>query len=314
MNLAELSKIVADEAKAFEMVEKMRWPHGPVCPHCGGTERIYDLRKTRIGLRKCGHCRKQFTVRVGSIFEDSPIPLGKWILAIHLMCSSKKGISSNQLKRELGISYQSAWFLTHRIRHAMEVDPLRSLLGKDNGVVEIDETYVGGKKKNNLHRNKTAAAGKKVAVMTLVDRTGDARQVVIPDTKKDTLHELARPLVDRSAMIVTDANPSYNGLHRHFAAHHMVDHSKTFVRGVIIHTNFAESYHSLLKRGIFGAFHHISEKHMHRYLAEFAFRWNSRKTSDGDRTSAAIKATSGKRLTYRPLKQQRAPGAAGLVH
>ena len=173
MNLSQLAKVVSDEATAFEMVEKQRWPNGPVCPHCNGTERIYDLRKTRVGLRKCGHCRKQFTVRVGSIFEDSPIPLGKWILAIHLMCSSKKGISSNQLKRELGISYQTAWFLTHRIRLAMTQDPLRSMLGGKNKIVEIDETYIGGVEGNNLHKNKTKAAGKKIAVMTLVDREGE---------------------------------------------------------------------------------------------------------------------------------------------
>jgi len=305
VNLAQLSKVVSDEAKAFEMIEKLRWPNGPVCPHCGGTERIYDLRKTRVGLRKCGQCRKQFTVRVGSIFEDSPLPLGKWILAIHLMCSSKKGVSSNQLKRELGISYQSAWFLTHRIRLAMTQDPLRSLLGGENKIVELDETYIGGKPKNNLHKNKTKAAGKKVAVMTLIDREGEVRTVMVPNTQKRTLQAIAKPLVDKSATIVTDAHLSYEGLGQHFAGHHVVDHSKQFVRAVIMHTNFAESYHSLLKRGLFGTFHHVSEKHLPRYLNEFEFRWNSRKETDGDRTNAAIAATGGKRLTYKPLKAER---------
>jgi transposase-like protein len=318
MNLAELSAVVSDEAKAFEMIESLRWPDGPVCPHCEATDRIYRLEgvrskpskkrpqgEVRHGLWKCGHCRKQFTVRVGSIFEDSPIPLGKWILAIHLMCSSKKGISSNQLKRELGISYQTAWFLTHRIRMAMTVDPLKTLLGGMNKVVEIDETFVGGKPQNNFHKNKTAAAGKKVAVMTLIDREGDARAVVIPNVQKKTLEAIAKPLVDKSTVIMTDAAGAYQDLGQYFDGHFAVDHSKYFVRGVIFHTNFAESYHSLLKRGIIGTFHHVSEKHLPRYLQEFDFRWNSRKVSDGARTEAAIKATAGKRLTYKPLKKAR---------
>jgi transposase-like protein len=175
MNLAELSVVVCDEAKAFELVERLRWPNGPVCPHCGAMDRIYALEgvkdkrgRQRHGLKKCGHCRKQFTVRVGSIFEASPIPLGKWLLAIHLMCSSKKGISSNQIRRELGVSYQTAWFLTHRIRLAMTVDPLKSLLGEGGGIVEIDETFVGGRAGTNLHRNRTAEAGRKTIMMTLV--------------------------------------------------------------------------------------------------------------------------------------------------
>lgn len=302
MNLAELASIVADEAKAFEMIERLRWPNGPFCPHCGATDRIYDLRKTRLGLRKCGHCRKQFTVRVGSVFEDSPIPLGKWILAIHLMCSSKKGISANQLKRELGLSYQSAWFLCHRVRFAMTQEPLASLLGTGpDAIVEIDETFVGGKVANNMHRNKTADAGRKIIVMTLVDRDSDAVGVVVPDTKKETLEAVAKPIVDRSATIMTDGNPSYANLNEYFHGHHSVDYNKEYVRAFIIHTNFAESYHSLLKRGLIGAFHHVSAEHLHRYVTEFSFRWNSRKETDGERTERAIRATAGKRLTYKPL-------------
>jgi len=315
MNLAELAAVVSDEAKAFELVERMRWPDGPYCPHCGAVDRIYVLTgvkdkkgRERHGLKKCGHCRKQFTVRVGSIFEDSPIPLGKWLLAIHLMCSSKKGISSNQLKRELGISYQSAWFLTHRVRLAMTVDPLKSLLGTGpDAIVEIDETFVGGKVANNKHRNKTAAAGQKTIVMTLVDREGDVVGVVVPDTKKETLEAVAKPIVDRSATIMTDGNPSYANLDDYFHGHHAVDHNKQFVRAMIIHTNFAESYHSLLKRGLIGAFHHVSAEHLHRYVNEFSFRWNSRKETDGERTERAVRATTGKRLTYRPLTRKR-PG------
>jgi transposase-like protein len=295
MNLAELAAIVFDEGKAFELVERIRWANGVACPHCGTVDRARKLAPQRTkpskkhpegkpvhGLWKCYACRRQFTVRVGTIFEDSPIPLGKWLLAIHLMCSSKKGVSSNQIKRELGVSYQTAWFLTHRIRFAMTVDPLKSLLGTgSDAVVEIDETFVGGKAANNMHRNRTAKAGQKMIVMTLVDRDGDAVGVVVPDTKKETLEAVAKPIVDRSATIMTDGNPSYANLDDYFHGHHAVGHNKEFVRAVIIHTNFAESYHSLLKRGLIGAFHHVSAEHLHRYVNEFSFRWNSRKESDG---------------------------------
>ena len=309
MNLAQLSAVVADEAKAFKLIESLRWPDGePTCPHCDIKGRSYRLEgvedkkgRVRLGLWKCGACRKQFTVRHDSIFAESPIPLGKWILAIHLMCSSKKGISSNQLKRELGVSYQPAWFLTHRIRLAMTQEPLSGVLGANKGIVEIDETYVGGKEGNNLHRNKTAKAGKKTIVMTLIDREGEARTLVVPNTRKKTLQAVAKPIVDKSATIMTDAHLSYEGLDNYFRAHHTVDHSKEFVRAVILHTNFAESYHSLLKRGLIGAFHHVSDKHLPRYLREFEFRWNSRKATDGERTEAAIRGTAGKRLTYKPL-------------
>ncbi|MGH7088804.1 MAG: IS1595 family transposase, partial [Stellaceae bacterium] len=239
MNLAELAAVVADETKAIEMVERLRWPNGTICPHCGTHGRANKLPPQRtkpskihpegkpvLGLWKCYACRKQFTVRVGAIFEDSPISLGKWLLAIHLMCSSKKGISSNQIKRELGISYEAAWFLTHRIRLAMTVDPLRSMLGQGGGIVEIDETFVGGRVSNNMHRDKTEDAGRKTIVMTLVDREGDAVGVVVPDTTKRTLEAVAKPIVDRSATIMTDGNPSYANLDEFFHGHHAVDHDK----------------------------------------------------------------------------------------
>lgn len=305
MNAITLAPYFADEAKAIEFIEAQMWPNGPVCPHCEATDKQYALKSTgagktgaRLGLRKCGSCRKQYTVRVGSIFEDSHIPLNKWLYAIHLMCSAKKGVSANQLKRELGISYKAAWFMCHRVREAMKQEPMRSMLGAGGGIVEIDETYVGGKAKNNLHKNRTEKAGKKVTVMTLVDREGDARTFVVPNARKQTLQTIARPIVDKSATIVTDAHMSYEGLDKHFKAHHAVDHSKHYVRAVILHTNFAESYHSLLKRGLIGTFHHVSQEHLPRYLREFEFRWNSRKASDGERTVGAIKGARGKRLTY----------------
>ncbi len=313
MNLAELTPIAADEEKAFTLVEGILWPNGPICPHCGATDRVYELKgvkdkrgRVRPGLKKCGHCRKQFTVRVGTIFEDSHIPLGKWLLAFHAMCSSKKGISASQLQRQLGLSYKSAWHMCHRVRVAMTEKSLGPKLGGSgtSGIVEADETYIGGKLSNNMHKNKTDAAGKKTIVLTLVEREGRARTFVIPSTGRETLKFMPIYNVEGTAHIVTDSHASYRGIAKHFASHSAVDHSKEYVRGVV-HTNFAESYHSLLKRGIVGTFHHISEKHLPRYLREFEFRWNSRKDTDGERTEAAIRGAEGKRLMYADPRTRR---------
>lgn len=306
MSLVQLAPYFSNEDKAIEFVESLLWPDGPNCPHCGSVEKQYRIkanpeRKVRAGLHKCGQkeCRKQYTVKVGTIFEDSKIPLSKWLMAIALMCSRKKGISANQLHRELEISYKAAWFLCHRVRYAMTQEPLLGKLGSGGGIVEVDETYIGGKKKNNRHRRKPGSkACQKTIVMTLIERDGEARTFKIPNTKKGTLQAIVRPNVDGTATIMTDENPSYEGLDDHFAGHHAVNHSETFVRGLIIHTNFAESYHSLLKRSIFGAYHHISVKHMSRYLREREFHWNRRKATDGERTVDAIRGAAGKRLMY----------------
>lgn len=304
MNLAELAPYFSNENKAIELIESLIWPNGPVCPHCGSLNHAYRIKphkegaKTRPGLWKCGDCRKQFTVKVGTIFEDSKIPMTKWLVAIYMMCSSKKGVSANQLHRALGLSYKSAWFMCHRVREAMKKEPLASKLGKDGGIVEIDETFIGGKARNNRHR-RTTKRRKKVAVMTLIDREGEARTFKIPNTKKGTLQSVAIPNIDGTAHIITDENMSYQGIDKHFASHHTVNHSETYVRALIFHTNFAESYHSLLKRGIVGSFHHVSEKHLPRYLREFEFRWNRRTATDGERTADAIRGTRGKRLIYR---------------
>ena len=300
----------ADETKAFEVIESIIWPNGPVCPHCGGSDRITKVKanpekRVRHGLYRCGPCKRQFTVKVGSIFEDSNIPMSKWLMAIWMMCSSKKGVSANQLSRQLQISYKAAWFMCHRVRLAMTKEPLASKLGAGGGIVEIDETYVGGKKRNNLHRNRTSAAGKKVAVMTLIDRDGEARTFKVPNTRKGTMQTVAIPNIDGTAHIVTDEHLGYHGLEKHFASHHTVNHSEQYVRALIFHTNFAESYHSLLKRGMVGTFHHVSTKHLSRYLREFEFKWNSRKDKDGDRTVSAIEGAVGKRLLFRQPSSER---------
>jgi transposase-like protein len=320
-SIADIARFLTDEAAAQQALADLRWPDGNVtCPLdvvdaetgeitvCGG-QKVYAVKYTRKdkdgnvipSVRKqwkCAACRKKFSVTSKSIFEGAHITVGQWIYAIFQMCSSKKGVSANQLSRELGITYKSAWFMCHRVRAAMLQEPLAGMLGKGDDFVELDETFVGGKKKNNRHKNRTAAAGKKTAVMTLMDRAGEVKTVVVPNVRKSTLQALAKPMVDKDAYIITDAHLAYTGLNEHFAGHSTVDHSKTFVRGVVFHTNFAESYHSLLKRGIVGAFHHVSEKHLGRYLAEFDRRWNTRSDRDGHRVVNVINSAFGKRLTF----------------
>ncbi|MGF1610235.1 MAG: IS1595 family transposase [Kiloniellales bacterium] len=305
MKAVQISRLLANEAKAIEYVESLIWPEGPHCYHCGATDKLYRIKanpekRIRHGLWKCGHCRKQFTVRMGTIFEDSKIPMGVWLWIVFHMCTAKKGISACEIQRQTGLSYKAAWFACHRIRLAMTKEPLLTKLGTGGGIVEADETFIGGKKKNNKHRRKPGSkACEKIAVLTLVDREGEARTFKIPDTKKGTLQGIISPNVDKSAVIMTDENPSYVGLDDRHKAHHAVNHSETFVRAVIIHTNFAESYHALLKRSIIGTHHHLSEKHLHRYLREREFHWNRRKATDGERTVDAIQGAKGKRLIYR---------------
>ncbi len=308
INLVTLAKHFSDEDSARELFEGMRWKDGVVCPHCESKDGAYKIeakstkgRKARKGLYKCSDCRKQFTVTVGTIFESSRIPLNKWLLAIHLICSSKKGMSAHQLHRMLDITYKSAWFMAHRIRYAMTQEPLFSKL---SGTVEADETYVGGKSKN-MHKSvreqkiKGRGAVGKAPVVTLVERDGRVKSQYMESVTGENLKKALTECVEADACINTDESPSYSFAKDSFSEHKAVNHKKgEYVRGDA-HVNTAESVHALLKRGIIGTFHHVSKKHLHRYLNEFDFRFNTRKITDGERTLEAIKGFEGKRLMYK---------------
>jgi transposase-like protein len=292
-----------DPEKAREYLEAQRWPDGPVCPHCGNCDQdnITALKGKahRPGLYQCNSCREQFTVTVGSVMEDSKIPLNKWLLAMHFLGASKKGMSAHQLHRMLGITYQSAWFLAHRIREAM-TDQTPSPIGGANKVVEADESYVGGKAKNRAYKPEP----KKHIVMSLVERGGEVRSFHIKNTTAKTLRETAVKIASRKSYLATDENPAYTKLGKEFDGHGTVNHSANeYARlGGFVHVNSAENYFSIFKRGVIGTFHHISEQHLHRYLAEFDFRYNSRSglgIEDTERVSKIAAGTANKRLTYR---------------
>jgi len=294
-----------DEQSARAFLERMRWPNGPVCAHCKSTE-IYRLtqkadsdKPARLGLLKCKKCRKQFSVTVGTIFEGSHIPLHKWLMAIHFVCASKKGMSALQLSRMLGVTYKTAWFMCHRIRLAMKKMPL---IKKLEGVVEVDETYIGGKDKRSATNT---GFNKKSPVMVLVERNGELRSKPIKRLSAMELKREIRANVSIASTIMTDDHKSYRGLDREFVGgHKIVNHTaKEYVRGNI-YTNTAESYFALLKRGVHGTFHHVSRKHLGRYCDEFSFRWNTRKVTDSERAEEMLKQIEGKRLLYKmPVKK-----------
>ena len=292
----------------------MRWPNGIVCPHCENADqaKFWNIepnkeKKIREGLRQCVPCGRQFTCTVGTIFEDSKIPLRKWLLAWYLLCSSKKGISACQIQRMLDLgSYRTAWMMMHKIRHTLR-DPL--FANKLKGTVEVDETYIGGRKRGMG----AAYKGNKAAVVSLVERDGGVRSKAVPVVTGANIRSFLTANVKPSANIMTDTYQVYLKATKGFKSHQSVNHHKReYVRGKV-HTNTVEGYFSLLKRGVVGTFHHVSKKHLPLYLAEFDHRYSNRKISDGERTRNSLKKMEGKRLIYkkpieaskaRPVKKQ----------
>ena len=302
MSVDLTNPIFHDETAAREHLEALLWPHGEVCPHCGviGQATLMKGKTTRPGLYKCRACRKPFTVTMGTVMERSKIPLAKWVLAAQLMASSKKSMAAHQLHRMLGTNYETAWFLFHRLREAAGgVDTSRPLGGK-NEVIETDETYIGGKARNKAF----GSVPKKVAVLTMVERDGRARSRRVADVTAKTLRDVIVRNADRASWLMTDESPVYPKIGDEFAGHGTVNHSKDeYSRmGSFITTNSAESFFALLKRAVYGQFHHISEAHMHRYLAEADFKYNHRTKlgyGDEERASLLLRGTQGKRLMYR---------------
>ncbi len=291
-----------DDDKAREYLEALRWPNGPVCPHCGSVGSHYALKgkSHRPGLWKCHDCREQFSVTVGTVFERSKIPLSKWLQAVYLLCSSKKGFSSKQLERTLDVTYKTAWFMTHRIREAMTTNPT-GLLGGSGGAVEVDETYWGnvGKKADNAR-----GYAHKMKVVSLVERDGDKRSFHVANVTANTVRPILKSQLSEKARLMTDEASVYTKIGREFAEHGVVNHkSGEYSRGDVS-TNTVESSFAILKRGLYGTFHHVSEKHLQRYANEFDFRWNYREKAgfcDIARTNEALKGIAGKRLTYRRI-------------
>lgn len=291
-----------DADKAREYLEALRWPNGVVCPHCGVVGGHYQLKgkATRPGVYKCGSCSDQFTVTVGTVFERSKIALNLWLQAVHLMCASKKGVSAKQIERMLGVTYKTAWFMCHRIREAMAPD-YSGMLGGGGNAVEVDETYWGNKAAAREKRNNS----EKMKIVSLVDREkGVKRSFHVPTITGETLRPLLKAQINGQTHLMTDEAKYYTILGRTYLMHSTVNHSKKeYARGTVT-TNTVESSFALLKRGLVGTFHHVSEHHLQRYCNEFDFRWNMRASqgfNDIMRTNAALKSIGGKRLTYRRL-------------
>jgi transposase-like protein len=290
-----------NDDKAREYLEAIRWPNGPACPHCGVIGDHYRLEGEahRKGLLKCKDCRKQFSVTVGTVFERSKIPLSKWLMAAYLLCSSKKGMSSHQLHRTLGVTYKTAWFLTHRIREAMKDESADQLGGPgSSGIVEADETYFG---KNKGH-GKGAHINKKEKIVALVERNGRVRAFHARTVTAETLKPILKKQIAKSARLMTDSAGLYHKIGKAFSSHETVNHfEKEYARGDVT-TNTVEGYFGILKRGIGGVYHHVSPEHLQRYVNEFSFRYNNRTAlavNDTQRAINVLAGIGGKRLTYR---------------
>jgi ISXO2-like transposase domain/Transposase zinc-ribbon domain len=301
-----------NEEAAFAYVEGQLWPEGPTCPHCGAlSEKIGRLAGVRskpskknpegvvqIGLRKCYACRgPAFTVRKGTIFEDSHLPLRFWLQAIHLLCASKKGISTRQLQRMLGCGMKTAWHLSHRIREIMKPADPTEPVGGEGKTIEADWTYVGRKPGMKV----TQGGKHMIPVFLLVERDGTAKSFHMPNIKADNLRDVIGEHASRKSHFMTDEAAAFTGIGWNFASHGAVTHSDNeYVRGHI-HTNTVEGFFSILKRGVYGVYQHVSEAHLHRYLAEFDFRYSNREklgVDDTARAARALKGAKGRRLTY----------------
>jgi transposase-like protein len=297
-----------NEEAAFAYVEAQVWQDGRVCPHCGVIDKSGALKgvTNRVGLYKCYACRKPFSVKVGTIFESSHVPLRLWLQAMHLICSSKEGISANQLHRTLGVTLKTAWFMGHRLREAMRGGGLAPM-GGTGSIVEVDETFVG--RKQGVEPKRGWAHHKSV-VLTLVERGGAARSFHIDDATKEQIAPIVRANIARESHLMTDEARRYERLGREFAKHDAVDHSREEYAyrdrktGTLIGTNTVEGYYSIFKRGMKGVYQHCQEKHLHRYLAEFDFRYSNRVrlgVNDAARAARALKGVVGKRLTYQTI-------------
>lgn len=298
-----------NEAAAYAFVESRVWPNGPVCPHCGGVERnkLMGGASTRIGTYKCYDCRKPFTVKVGTIFESSHIPLRLWLQGIYLVAASKKGISANQLHRTLGITLKSAWFMGHRIREAMR-DNSTDLLGGGGSIVEADETFMGPKRGEKVIQG----GGHRSKVVSLVSREGKTRSFHVANVDKDNLKPILLAHIAKDTHLMTDGAGHYKKIGKEFDLHESTNHTQkeyakaSVVDGVRAHSNTVESYFGILKRGISGIYHHVSEEHLQRYVDEFDFRFSNRKSlgiDDNQRADLLLKGVVGKRLTYERVAQ-----------
>ena len=283
-----------DPVAARKHLEALRWGDIPECVHCGSADVTrLEGKKHRDGLLQCNKCREQFTVTVGTVFERSKIPLNKWLLCNHLLCASKKGMSALQISRMLGVTYKTAWFMCHRIRESMKDDG--SPLGGEGMTVEADEAFVGGKQSRRAFRK---VAPKKL-VVALVERGGRARSFHVASIHANVLRSALYMNVDRASHLRTDGWPAYRLLGKEFATHKTVDHEGKEYASGDVHSNTAENFFSILKRGVIGTYHHWSQAHLHRYLAEFDFRYSTKDVSDRERADKALLGSFGKRLTYR---------------